>query len=99
MKTLMGIVTVLIVTGLLAPACTNDSGDMFVSTGTVVFLSFEGGFYGIKGDDGKNYDPMNLATEFRKDGLRVRFEAKELPNHASFHMWGTMIEIKQIEKM
>lgn len=99
MNTRMGIVASLVVICLLAPACANDSGDTFVSTGTVVFLSFEGGFYGIRGDDGKNYDPMNLAAEFRKDGLRIRFEAKELPDRASVHMWGTIIEIKHIEKM
>lgn len=79
--------------------CTNESTDTFITTGTVVFLSFEGGFYGIKGDDGKNYDPLTLSAEFRKDGLRVRFEAKELTDQASFHMWGKIIEIKRIEKL
>lgn len=99
MKTLLAIAALLMLSVVLTPGCTNESEDTFVSTGTVVYLSFEGGFYGIKGDDGRNYDPMNLPVEFRKEGLRIRFEAKELPNHASFHMWGTMIEIKQIEIM
>ena len=48
------------------------------ATGTVVFL-FEGGFYGIRGDDGKNYEPTNHPQGFQTEGLRVRFEAKELP--------------------
>ena len=72
-------------------SCKTENEDTFVTTGTIVFLSFEGGFYGIRGDDGKNYDPISLPDEFRKDGLRVRFEAKELPDRASFHMWGRII--------
>ena len=68
-------------------------------TGTVVFLSFEGGFYGIKGDDGKNYDPANLPEEFRKDGLRVQFEAKRPTRQASFHMWGVIVELVHIQKL
>jgi len=76
-----------------------DSGDNIIGTGTVVFLSFEGGFYGIKADDGRNYDPMNLPEDLRKDGLRVRFEAKELKDRASFHMWGTIVELVHIQKL
>ncbi len=99
MITRLALVTLLIVCAVVAPACTNDNGDTFVSTGTVVFLALEGGFYGIKGDDGNKYDPINLSAEFQKDGLRVRFEAKELTDRASFHMWGKIIEIKHIEKL
>ncbi len=84
---------------VLAQSCTNESDNTFATTGTVVFLSFEGGFYGIKGDDGRNYDPTNLANEFRKEGLRVRFRAKELKDQASFHMWGHLIEIAEIQKL
>jgi hypothetical protein len=84
---------------LLFQSCSTDSGDNFSVTGTIVFLSFEGGFYGIKGDDGRSYDPTNLPVEFRKEGIRVRFEAKELRDRASFHMWGTIVELVHIEKL
>jgi inhibitor of cysteine peptidase len=76
-----------------------DSGDNFIGTGTIVFLSFEGGFYGIKADDGKSYDPINLPAEFCREGMRVRFEAKELPNMASFHMWGIIVQIVHIQAL
>jgi hypothetical protein len=99
MKTRIVFAFLLIVGGFLAAGCTNESSDTFVSTGTVVYLSFEGGFYGIKGDDGRNYDPLNLPVELRKDGLRIRFEARELPDRGSFHMWGRIIEIKHVEKL
>jgi hypothetical protein len=88
-----------ILCGLIAQSCTTDSGDNTVVTGTVVFLSFEGGFYGIKGDDGRSYDPINLPEDFRVDGLRVRFEAKGLTGQASFHMWGIMVELIHIQKL
>jgi len=67
--------------------------------GTVKFLDFEGGFYGIISDNGENYDPINLSKEFKVDGLRVRFDAKKQEDMASFHMWGTIIEIINIERI
>ena len=91
--------TTLVLLALLCQSCMTDSGENFVGTGTIVYLSFEGGFYGIKGDDGKSYDPMNLPVEFRKEGMRVRFEAKELGNRASFHMWGIIVEIVHIQAL
>jgi hypothetical protein len=90
---------VLLLFALISQSCTTDSGDNFVGTGTIVFLSFEGGFYGIKSDDGKSYDPVNLPAEFRKEGLRVRFELKELTDQASFHMWGVIVQIIHIQTL
>ena len=44
--------------------------------GKVVYMTIEGGFYAIVGEDNKTYEPMNLPTEFQKDGLAVYVEAK-----------------------
>lgn len=68
-------------------------------TGTVIFLDFEGGFYGIFSDSGERYDPVNLSEEFRVDGLRVRFEVKILQDIGSIHMWGKVVSIRYIEKL
>jgi hypothetical protein len=84
---------------MLLQSCTTENEDAIKTTGTVVFLSFEGGFYGIVGDDGKHYDPTNLAPEFQKDGLRVRFEAKTMEGMASYHQWGTLVELIIIQKL
>lgn len=84
---------------LIAQSCTTDIGEDSVLTGTVVYLSFEGGFYGIKGDDGRNYDPVNLPQEFRVDGVRVRIEVKELNGLTSIHMWGIPVELVHIQKL
>ena len=63
-----------ILLALIAPDCqtkTKDSGTINV-TGTVTHYDLEGGFWAIKGDDGKTYDPVaGLPTEFQTEGLRV----------------------------
>ncbi|MCH7760314.1 hypothetical protein IIA15_02785 [candidate division TA06 bacterium] len=69
-----------------------------IGTGTVKYISIEGGFYGIIGDDGKHY-VTNLPPEFQKDSVRIRFEGKLRKDLASIHMWGTPIEIIKIEKL
>jgi hypothetical protein len=80
-------------------ACESPAGPDRQSTGTVKFLSFEGGFYGIVADNGAEYDPLNLPAGFAVDGLRVRFEGKERPDKASLHMWGIVFEITKIERL
>ena len=67
--------------------------------GTVVFVKLEGGFYGIIGDNGEHYDPVNLPKEFQQDSLRVYFKADYAKSLVSFHMWGKLIEIKDIRKL
>jgi hypothetical protein len=67
--------------------------------GTIVFLHFEGGFYGIISDDGGYYDPINLSQEFREEGLQIGFVAKICKGLSSTHMWGSLIEIVAIERI
>ena len=68
-------------------------------TGTIVYNEIEGGFYGIKTDDGKKYNPINLDAPFRKDGLRVKFDANPKKGMVGIHMWGEYIEIIHIEAL
>jgi hypothetical protein len=75
---------------------TNDG--LIHGKGAVKYLSFEGGFYGIVGDDGKNYDPINMPQEFKVDGLRVQFTAN-LTDYLSFHMWGYVVKLVSIERL
>ena len=65
--------------------------------GSIKYLAFEGGFYGIVSDDGKHYDPINLDQKFATDDLRVKVKAKLLKGIDSFHMWGSIIEIIEID--
>ncbi len=50
--------------------------EVISKTGTVKYFSFEGGFFGIAGDDGINYDPINLDQDYKKDNLKIKFKGK-----------------------
>lgn len=76
-----------------------DKQNYVSKTGTIKFLCFEGGFYGIVSDDGKHYDPGSLDQEFQVDGLRVEFEAETIHSMATIHMWGTPVSIIHMEKL
>ncbi|MFC2038781.1 hypothetical protein ACFLUG_03310 [Chloroflexota bacterium] len=82
--------------GLLS-ACTGNGQDIISGTGTIEFIDLEGGFYGIMEDGGDRYDPVNLAEEYREDGLRIRFEAEIRDDLESFHQWAQLVEIVEIE--
>lgn len=67
--------------------------------GTVVFVKLEGGFWGIRGDDGQRYDPSNLGKEFRKEGLRIKLQARLRNDVVSFRMWGKVIEVLSVMRL
>jgi len=93
---LMLFAVVLIVAALLG--CRDDQAESVSDTGTVVFLAFEGGFFGIIDDQGRHWDPSNLSEEFKTDSLRVRFEGT-ITDLYTFHMWGRTIELTSIERI
>ncbi|MCU0632370.1 MAG: protease inhibitor I42 family protein [Methanolinea sp.] len=65
----------------------------WVPAGTVTYLDLEGGFYGIVGDDGRDYLPLNLDAQYRVDGMRVAFEEEEAGDIATIQMWGIAVNI------
>ena len=67
--------------------------------GTVRYLDFEGGFYGLVADNGEKYDPVNLPKEYKQDGLRVKFQVREKKGMVGFRMWGKIAEVVKIEKL
>jgi hypothetical protein len=77
----------------------DDNDEIRNMTGTIVYNEIEGGFYGIKSDDGKKYNPINLDAPFRKDGLRVKFDANPKKGMVGIHMWGEYVEIIHIETL
>ncbi|MFX1378679.1 MAG: hypothetical protein ACFFA4_06260 [Promethearchaeota archaeon] len=70
----------------------NQNQNLVQGIGEIVYLSFEGGFFGIISDNGNAYDPINLPSEFEIVGLRVEFRGEILDLY-SFHMWGRIIKI------
>ena len=56
--------------------CLLKDKNIVEGNGTITYINLEGGFYGIVADDGEHYVPINLPSEFKVDGLRVRFKGK-----------------------
>lgn len=71
----------------------------WVQAGMVIFVDLEGGFYGIRGDDGEDYYPLQLEEEFRVNGLRVSFESEPAKDVVTIHMWGTPVTLTYMEEM
>ncbi len=94
----MIIPSVMVVAVMALVGCAGTQ-EVISGTGTVKYIDLEGGFYGIIGDNGEQYDPTNLSPEFQEDCLSVSFEAKVRDDIASTHMWGTVIEITKIEPL
>jgi len=67
--------------------------------GTVRHINLEGGFYGIETDAGGRLDPVNLPEEFQKEGVRIRAWVEDLKDRVSFRMWGTLVRIRDIERL
>jgi len=65
-------------------------------TGTIVYMEFGGGFYGIVTDDGTHYIPGNLPASCRENGLRVTFMGREGAPRPDIRMWGTPFHILSI---
>lgn len=77
----------------------NAKQDLIYCKGEIVYLSFEGGFFGIISYDGNHYDPVNLPSEFKIVGLKVLFIVEKLDEQDSFHMWGIIVRIIFIQKL
>ena len=91
---------VLVVFGC-SPATTNETlntDDNGSTIGIVSYVDLEGGFYGIVTDQGARHNPLNLPVKFRVDSLSVSYKYKTLQNVASIQMWGTPIEILEIQE-
>ncbi len=64
--------------------------------GTVVRKNLGIGFWGIVGDDGVDYRPVNMPEQLKKKGKKVTITA-ELTDDMSIFMWGTAIKIISFE--
>ncbi len=73
------------------------AGTQLECAGTVVQVGIDGGFYGIVGDDGTQYDPLNLPDNFAQQGERVRVTVETCPDTAGSNAWGTQVELLDIQ--
>lgn len=63
--------------------------------GTVKYQDLSGGFWGIIGDQGKQWKPIKMPKALQKEGLKVQVEAEEANSMISIFMWGTNISISE----
>jgi hypothetical protein len=78
------------------PPCDTDVCDV---TGRVTWMSFEGGFFTIVGDDGVTYDTHNLPAAFREDGLRVAATLQRRLDLGCIHMAGPIADVLSIRRL
>lgn len=71
-------------------------GKAVIVTGTVYHAEYEGGFYGVLGDDGVWYNPINLTMDLHVEGLRVKFKAKIRDDLLSYQ-GGRLVEISNLQ--
>jgi hypothetical protein len=96
--------TALISLSILSAACSASptapqvpAGAIQVN-GTVRYLTLEGGFWAVRGDDGVIYDPINgLTPAFQRENLRVSLIAKVRTDMGGIHMVGPMVEVISIQ--
>lgn len=68
-------------------------------TGTAQFITLEGGFWAIKGDDGVTYDPKDgLPAAFQREGVRVTAVLKST-GLGGIHMVGPIVDILEIKEL
>ena len=64
----------------------------------VSYKSFEGGFYALDATDGRHFDPINLPDAYHHDGVAVHFTGLVRSDLASFHMYGSLVQLTRIAK-
>ena len=77
---------------------TENQNAYFIS-GTIIHGGVEGPVFGIRTDDGKNLDPINLPAEYQINGKRILFKYIVRDDLASTHMWGIIVEIIEIKEL
>ncbi len=90
---------IFILLAIFSCSTVKSTTEMVESTsGTVKFMDLEGGFFGIITASGEKHDPINLDEDYKIDGLSVSYSYKVHKDMMSIHMWGTIIEIIEIEE-
>ncbi len=65
--------------------------------GTISYIESDGGFWGIIGNDGKTYEPVNLDSKYWTDDKLVCVRAKILDDRVDSHQWGIPIKVISVE--
>lgn len=66
--------------------------------GKVTYLAFEGGAYGIIADNGKQYLPLNMPNQLKRDGAEASCVI-EPADAETMIMWGEPVTIISFETL
>ena len=77
------------------PAATPADAVVVRNKGTVRRLDADGGFWGVRADDGRRYRVMDLPPVYQKDGTRIRF-AGRVQESVDLAPWGTVLELIEV---
>jgi len=82
---------------ILSTGCAGNANRITLN-GKVTYVNSSGGFWGIIGDNGQYYEPVNLETKWQTDGARITFQATVLTEQTG-HRWGTPVKISEIKEL
>lgn len=71
----------------------------FEVKGKVVYQDLGTGFWGIVGDDGREWKPVNMPSGLQKRDLKVKVKLAEAEEGMSVFMWGTPVKILDYSKV
>lgn len=64
---------------------------------TTRWIDLEGGFWGLVGDDGQQYEPVSgLPDQLRTEGSRFLARLRAVPVF-SVRMWGTPVNVEVLD--
>jgi len=63
----------------------------------VVYLNFEGGFYGLVTKNGKKLLPMNLAKEYRIEDTILKIKADKVEGLVTIQQWGVPYKLTDVK--
>jgi len=81
----------------LAFGCASSTAPVVRGNATVRFATLEGGCWSIVTTANKVYEPVDLPSAFRIDGLAVDVVLSDAPGWASICMIGPLVHVDQIQ--
>ncbi len=63
----------------------------------VVFLTFEGGFYGLVTENGKKLLPMNLAKAYKLDNTILKVKGNQVEGLVTIQQWGIPYNLSEVK--
>ena len=67
--------------------------------GKVTYQNISPGFWGIIGNNGKEYRPVNMPNQLKYEGKEVSVKVVAAREEMSVFMWGEAVEIVAFETM